>query len=356
MKLWKRAGPVALSLALCAGLVLPALAHTVTIDGEGSQEVGTVQDGVNAIEASQSKTGTITMTSDGPDSSVTISGGNVTLDLNGWAITNNDTNGAAITVSGGGKLTLQDSGTGGKVEATGMFGAGVEVNGGATANILGGEVKATGEDGNGVYVSDGEATISGDATVTGKTGVQVEEDSTFTMDGGTVGSTVENGAAIAGTGTITLKGGTIYGKVPESVSTGNVTVEAAPYVPPAPTPDPDPTPLPDPVPAPDPDQDPDPAPDPLARPAAAETLLEELFRRVGGSGDLWTWAVENGLIDEDGDGDEIVTVGLLRAILGRYAEVFGGNAVAVEELTTLTGEDTDVVDNCRAVLNEFFGE
>lgn len=66
--------------------------------------------------------------------------------------------------------------------------------------------------------------------------------------------------------------------------------------------------------------------------------------------------MENGLIDEDGDGGELVTVALLRALLARYAEAFGGNAVAVEELTTLTGEDPSVVENCRAVLNEFFGE
>ena len=361
MKLWKRAGSLGLSLALCTGLVLPALAHTVTIDGEGSHQVGTVQEGVSAIEASASQSGTIKM--DGDDNAgAVISKGNVTLDLEGHSITNNATNGAAITVSGGGKLTLQDSGTGGKVEATGMFGTGVEVNGGATANILGGEVKATGgegtgvkafgggtanilggevkatgEDGNGVYVRDGEATISDDATVTGETGVQVEEDSTFTMNGGTVGSTVKDGAAVDGSGTITLKGGTIYGKVPDGVTIGDkVTVKDAPYVPPTPGPAP--------------------ASDPLTRPAAARTLLEELFRRAGGSGELWTWAVENGLIDEDGDGDEIVTVALLRSILTRYAQAFGGSAVAVEDLTTLTGADADIVRNCRAVLKEFFGE
>lgn len=275
MKPWKRAGPVALSLALCAGLVLPALAHTVTIDGGDTQQVDTVQAGVEKIG---SKTGTITMDRDDPvtGDGVTINQGNVTLDLNGHSITNND--------------------------------------------------------------SYGTAEISGDAIVTGKTGVQVEDSSTFTMDGGTVGSTVNGGAAVDGTGTITLNGGTIYGSVPNDVDISNVTVKDAP----APTP----TPAPDPA----------PASDPLTRPAAAKTLLKELFRRVGGSGDLWAWAVENGLIDEDGDGEEIVTVALLRAILTRYAEAFGGNAVAVEELTTLTGEDTDVVDNCRAVLKEFFGE
>ena len=598
MKLWKRAGPVALSLALCAGLVLPALAHTVTIDGQ-TDTVATVQAGVDKIEASTSQSGTITMDRDDPvtEDGVKISGGNVTLDLNGHSITNGDRHGSAITVEGGG-LTLQDSSEdkSGKVEATGGHGSGVYVSGG-TANILGGKVEATGETGQGVYVADGgtanisggkveatgdygkgvyvddgtanisggkveathelgdgvdvagsgskatitggtvnsngygvsvsyggeatisgtatvtgdvigvdvstggeatisgganisgntigvyvrdgEATISGTATVTGKSfglsvsdggtaeirggkveatgehgeGVSVDNgtvkilggkveasgngvyvsnggtaeikggkvevtgrygsgvhvldgtanilggevkatgedgngvfmesvvgdaanaiisggtvsgngtgvnmgpgctaeisddatvsgetgvhmyDGTFTMNGGTVGSTVKDGAAVDGTGTITLKGGTIYGSVPDRVDISNVTVKAAPYVPPTPGPDP--------------------ASDPLTRPAAARTLLEELFRRAGGSGDLWTWAVENGLIDEDGDGDEIVTVALLRSILTRYAQAFGGNAVAAEDLTTLTGEDTDIVGSCRAVLNEFFGE
>ena len=132
MKLWKRAGPVALSLALCAGLVLPALAHTVTIDGK-TDTVDTVQAGVNAIGAG---TGTITMDRDDPvtGDGVKISGGNVTLDLNGWAITNNDMNGTAITVEGG-ELTIQDSGTGGTVKGKG--GDGVSVTGGK-ATITGG--------------------------------------------------------------------------------------------------------------------------------------------------------------------------------------------------------------------------
>ncbi|MCI8807873.1 MAG: hypothetical protein HFF20_08055 [Oscillospiraceae bacterium] len=520
MKLWKRAGSVGLSLALCAGLVLPALAHTVTIVGEGSQEVGTVQEGVTAIENSVSGSGTITMTND-DIGGATISGGNVTLDLNGHTLTSKEE--AGIEVSGG-ELTLKDSGTGGKVSGnnagvtvdngskanitggtvSGMD-AGVKVDAGGTANITGGtvtgnmsgvevyggtatisggtvsgntfgvfvvsgtatisggtvsgdyfgvsvgsggtadisgnasisgsdegvfmvggtaeisgaaavqggtsgvsvlngnaEIKGgavSGETGvvvsggkaeitggsvrgetDGVAVQDGTAAISGgtvsgkdkgvvvvlggkaeitDGSVSGETGVHMYY-GTFTMNGGTVGSMVEGGNAIDIYDTnidkiaIELNGGTLYGEVPDGVNTDNVTVKDAPFDSNAPGPDPDPGP--DPAPNPDPDPDPAPASDPLARPAAARTLLEELFRRAGGSGDLWSWAVENGLVDEDGDGGELVTVALLRAILTRYVEAFGGNAVAVEELTTLTGEDPSVVDNCRAVLNEFFGE
>lgn len=69
MKLWKRAGSVGLSLALCAGLASPALAHTVVIeDQEGPEtEVDTVQKGVEMIEGSWSRTGTIEMTGDEPE-------------------------------------------------------------------------------------------------------------------------------------------------------------------------------------------------------------------------------------------------------------------------------------------------
>ena len=427
MKLWKRAGSVGLSLALCAGLVLPALAHTVTIVGEGSQEVGTVQEGVTAIENSASQSGTITMDKDESTSGVTINSGSVTLDLSGHTLTGGND---GIRVSGG-ELTLKDSGTGGKVSGNN---AGVTVDNGSKANITGGTVSGShtgvhvnkgnaeisgaaavqggtngvsvlngnaeikggavsGETGvvvsggraeitggsvrgetDGVAVQDGTAAISGgtvsgkdkgvvvvhggkaeitDGSVSGGTGASVFG-GTFTMNGGTVGSMVEGGNAIDIYDTnidkiaIELNGGTLYGEVPDGVNTDNVTVKDAPF-------DPD---APDPGPAPDQGPTPDPAPasDPLARPAAARTLLEELFRRAGGSGDLWSWAVENGLVDEDGDGGELVTVALLRAILTRYVEAFGGNAVAVEELTTLTGEDPSVVDNCRAVLNEFFGE
>ena len=420
MKLWKRAGSVGLSLVLCAGLVLPALAHTVTIDGGDTQQVDTVQEGVDAIAGSGSGSGTITMTGDETTGSVMIHGGDVTLDLSGHTLTHIGP--AAIHVSGG-ELTLKDSGTGGtvsgievgvwvgggKAEITGgtvsgigtgvhvyngtaeitggtvsggiegvyVYGGKAEITdgtvsgklegvvvqdgtaaisggdisggrtgvyvGGGTAAISGGAV--SGEDKGVVVEQGGTATLSGNAAVTGEMGAYVDG-GTFTMNGGTVGTTVDNGMAVVegsqNGGTITLNGGTLYGKVSDGVNTDNVTVKDGPYDPSRPDPVPDPGPT--------------PAPDPLTRPAAARTLLEELFRRAGGSGDLWSWAVENGFMDEDGDGSEIVTVALLRAILTRYAEAFGGNAVAVEELTTLTGEDADVVDNCRAVLNEFFGE
>ena len=95
---------------------------------------------------------------------------------------------------------------------------------------------------------------------------------------------------------------------------------------------------------------------PLAGPVSLQELLEELHRRAGASGEVLAWAVDNGLAAADADGAEPVTVGAMRTILSRYAEVFATNAVAVPDLTTLTGEDGDLVLNCGEVLAEFFGE
>lgn len=72
------------------------------------------------------------------------------------------------------------------------------------------------------------------------------------------------------------------------------------------------------------------------------------------------WAEANGIAAADADGnfqpDELVTVEAVRAILGSFTNVFGTNAVAVADLTTLTGDDGEAVLNCDQVLAEFFGE
>ncbi len=82
--------------------------------------------------------------------------------------------------------------------------------------------------------------------------------------------------------------------------------------------------------------------------------------------DALCWAEENGVaqayLDAEGheDGtfepDELVTVAAVREFLDNFAGVFGTNAVAVADLTTLTGEDGEAVLNCDQVLAEFFGE
>ena len=78
------------------------------------------------------------------------------------------------------------------------------------------------------------------------------------------------------------------------------------------------------------------------------------------------WADENGVAEayfdaqghEDGtfEPDELVTVEAVRDILDNFAQVFGTNAVAADDLTTLSGEDDEAVLNCDEVLAEFFGE
>lgn len=82
--------------------------------------------------------------------------------------------------------------------------------------------------------------------------------------------------------------------------------------------------------------------------------------------DALCWAEENGVAEayldaeghEDGtfEPDELVTVAAVREFLDNFAGVFGTNAVAVADLTTLTGEDGEAVLNCDQVLAEFFGE
>lgn len=419
---------VGLSLALCAALVAPALAHTVTIEGgDGPKTVDTVQQGVEMIAESARRAGTITMDKDEEVTGrgVTIHGCNVTLDLNGWTLANNEQSGHAITVDRG-DLTLQDSSEGksGKVEAAGDFGIGVDVRGGtltmeggtvssgymgvnvsfggtltmeggaveadghrakgvnvsfgSTFNMKGGAVKADGDGAKGVNVSfDGTFNMKGgevkgtgpmswgvdvcfnnsqfimtDGVVTGDSwGVDVSSDfAKFTMNGGTVGSTAEGGVAVEandGSAQAVLNKGTIYGEVLGNVTIDedNVTIKPAPYVKPDEPERPD---QPDVV-IDDPDV-------PLAGPVSLQELLEELHRRAGASGEVLAWAADNGLADADADGTELVTVGALRAILSRYAEVFGTNAVAVPDLVTLTGEDEDLVLNCGEVLAEFFGE
>ena len=78
------------------------------------------------------------------------------------------------------------------------------------------------------------------------------------------------------------------------------------------------------------------------------------------------WAEQNGIAEaylnaeghEDGtfEPDELVSAGDVREFLGNFARVFGTNAVAVDELTTLAGDDGEAVLNCDEVLAQFFGE
>ena len=72
------------------------------------------------------------------------------------------------------------------------------------------------------------------------------------------------------------------------------------------------------------------------------------------------WAQAAGLVTAvEGNNfqpEELVTVEMVRGILGNFASEFGTNAVEAAALTTLVGEGGEAVLNCDEVLAEFFGE
>lgn len=96
---------------------------------------------------------------------------------------------------------------------------------------------------------------------------------------------------------------------------------------------------------------------PLSGLVSVEDVLSVLYRLTegvdGGRDEVAAWAVENGIIDEEADVEEIVTVAALRAILANYARAFELD-VDVSALATLAGEDDDIVMNCDEVIDEFF--
>ena len=78
------------------------------------------------------------------------------------------------------------------------------------------------------------------------------------------------------------------------------------------------------------------------------------------------WAEQNGVaeaylnaeghVDGTFEPEELVTVAAVKEFLGNFADVFGTNAVAALDLTTLAVDDEEAVLNCDEVLAEFFGE
>ena len=96
---------------------------------------------------------------------------------------------------------------------------------------------------------------------------------------------------------------------------------------------------------------------PLSGLVSVEDVLDVLYRLAegvdGGRDEVVAWAVENGIIDDETDVEELVTVAALRAILANYARAFELD-VDVTTLATLTGEDDDIVMNCDEVIDEFF--
>lgn len=146
---------------------------------------------------------------DGGAASITVSGKDVTLNLNGWTMTGNGTD-SVIRVENGGDLTLKDEKTDDANTAEGAVGT---ITGG------GGKPAYGGSDGGGIYVAGGSNVTMAGGKVTGNTatwggGVMVRGDgSSFTMTGGEISG---NTATQSGGGVfardkvnVVLDGGTI---------------------------------------------------------------------------------------------------------------------------------------------------
>ncbi len=100
---------------------------------------------------------------------------------------------------------------------------------------------------------------------------------------------------------------------------------------------------------------------PLAGIVTVEDVLEVLYRLAEDAegeiarDEVIAWAVENGIIDDEADAEEIVTVAILRDMLANYAQAFELD-VDVYALAALVGEDDDIVMNCDEVIGEFFAQ
>ena len=221
-KFFPRALSVGLSLALCAGMVAPAFAHVVVIDGvEEAQTVDTVQAGVDAIAKSESKSGSITMTENETGTAKIDGGVNVTLDMDGNTL-NGDGKGSVITVKGENtSLTVTDNSEEKSGTITGgsgaTFGGGIHVTGGASATLENGNItkNAANANGGGVYVENGSFTMNG-GTISGNNGGNVgggvyvntqaalmqKGEATFEMNGGTISDNYAGSGGGVGAGSI----------------------------------------------------------------------------------------------------------------------------------------------------------
>ncbi len=97
---------------------------------------------------------------------------------------------------------------------------------------------------------------------------------------------------------------------------------------------------------------------PLAGIIMIRDVLEELYKFEGspdgedaeGEHDkAVAWAIIGGIIDEDADPEEIVTVAILRDILTRH-----GDRRGVKFTLAIEGGDDDIVMECGEILTEWF--
>ena len=199
--------------------------------------VETETDLLNAVQNSQTvKLGKdITTASQGGRLGIN-NGVTVTLDLNGHTLkrqmTAADDGGQVIYIANGGKLTINDSGTGGKI--TGGWarqGGGIYVEAGGELTISGGTItgnradKIEGEGTNygygGGIENHGTLTITG-GVITGNTAGQfgggIHNEGTLTITGGSImnNTSEQYGGGIYSNSTVSISGATISGNTAES--------------------------------------------------------------------------------------------------------------------------------------------
>ena len=222
-----------------------AAGDVLYVGSDGSAAISSLTDAVNSANSSG---GTITLlkdidsTNDAFDTgSITFSGTNVTLDLNGNRIdrglTSAQANGNVITVSGGSSLTLADSAGGGMITG----GNGVYVNTDGTFTMEGGTISGNtaGSGGGAVYVgADGTFEMSG-GEISGNTaqyggggGAVYVNGGTFEMSGGEIsGNTAQygGGGVYVASGTFEMSGGEISGNAAVSSGGGGVYVASGTF-------------------------------------------------------------------------------------------------------------------------------
>ena len=157
-------------------------------------------------------TGTVT---DGNGGAVYVNGGAFTMESGSKITGSSASSGGGVYVNGGsftmnGTATIQDN------TAT-THGGGVHIYSGGTFTMndgtIGGTAANTAVNGGGVFVSDGtfnmkDGTISGNTATSSGGGVYVYETGEFTMEGGTIGETVEasGNSSASGGGVCVYKG------------------------------------------------------------------------------------------------------------------------------------------------------
>ena len=213
----------AAAVLLFCGAAVGAVGAT-DFPGPGNVPAGTYTGG-NLQKGTYTLQGNVTLGTKG----LTVPNGvSCTIDLNGYEL-DARRNFSVITVISGGYLTLEDSGTGGKITmGSGGRGGGVYVEGG-TFTMSGGSIyanEATVSGGGGVYVASGGTFTMSGGSITKNTasqgsiggGVYVASGGTFTMSGGSI---TENSATSSDGGGVYVADGGIFTMSVSASITGN---------------------------------------------------------------------------------------------------------------------------------------